>query len=316
LFLDWTGLPRLVLVFALFVLWAILAKNYCRAGSLRTRRSRQAVVVDSALLAILAMVPGILSWSCGRTVYPPIDPGTGGPTGASLLGSTLVIVLVLGLLPPALSRPVRNRRIRVAFWICLGGSALLFLALRHAPAAHADWRQILAMGSLLVWLPLAPASLAAFEWTKGSRRWRVAASGWWALLILTGIASFLPGILDRLKFTHALVAHAHLAMAGFLGALNCLILCNLHERGALTSRILDRRSPWLVWNGAVLLHLAALSGLAVTEVQSDGRFAIGDSSLWPLARVAAGLLMTAVSIFWFLQLRDPHRCASLPCVNP
>jgi cytochrome c oxidase cbb3-type subunit 1 len=305
LFLDWTGLPRLVFILAQFTLWCILARNYWGKGSVRAGRSREAVIVDSTLLALLATVPVALSWSCARTVYPPIDPGTGGPTGASLLGSTLVIVLIVGLLPIALSRPARNRRIIPVFQACLGGSLLLFLALRHAPAPHGDWRQIVCMGSLLVWLPLAPASLAAFEWTAGSQRWRVVASAWWALLIVTGIASFLPGILDHLKFTHALVAHAHLAMAGFLGALNFLILCNLHESGGFTGRILGQRWPWLIWNGAVLLHLAALSGLAFAEVRSGGRFVLSDLTLWPLARLTAGLLMTAISIYWLWHMRHP-----------
>ena len=57
-------------------------------------------------LVVLAAVPVTMAMAASPAKYPPIDATTGGPTGASLLGSTLGVVLLLLLLPrvPALPR--------------------------------------------------------------------------------------------------------------------------------------------------------------------------------------------------------------------
>jgi len=302
LFLDWTGPSRIALLMALVALWLVLAWNYWCLKAVRHSRGRIVVIVESLLLAALGAVPGLLYWSSGRGVYPPVDPSTGGPTGASLLGSTLVIVVVIGLLPKALSLPSRKPRAERVYWGCFCFSSLLFATLHYAPPSHVDWRQILGLASLLAWAPLGAAYMRAFDWGIESQRWLWAISAWWALLILSGFISFLPGVLDHFKFTHALVAHAHLAMAGFLTSLNLLMLGNLKDHSPGVSQILGRRKPFVIWHGALLLHLIALSGLATAEIESAGRFVIDDASGWALVRLIAGLVMAAVSIHWSMHM--------------
>jgi cytochrome c oxidase cbb3-type subunit 1 len=63
--------------------------------------------------------------------------------------------------------------------------------------------------------------LRHFTWPAGSRRWLLAFAGWGAMLLITALFTFLPGVLDRWKFTNALVAHTHIAMAGMLTCFLC-----------------------------------------------------------------------------------------------
>jgi cytochrome c oxidase cbb3-type subunit 1 len=307
LFLDWAGIARVVFLVAQAVLWFVLAGNYLFAREPRSTRSRLAVAMDSIILAALASVPAILYWTTGRNVYPPVDPSTGGPTGASLLGSTLVIVLVIGLLPKAFSLRATSPRKERLFWGSFCVSALVFGVSHDAPAYHTDWRQIGAMGSLLLWLPLVPAYLRQFAWAKGTRPWLAAAMVLWGILLLTGFLMFLPGLLDVSKFTHVLVAHAHLAMAGLLTCVNFLILGNLAPDAPLVAKVLGNRFAFVAWQAALLLHLAALLQLAAVELKDPAGFYYGAHSGVFQVRLLAGIAMAAASTYWVIQWWVIHR---------
>src|SRR5208337_3965848 len=154
------------------------------------------------------------------TVYSPVNPETGGPTGASQLESSLGIVAILLILPFGLTRRKAGRSTTIVIgWIVLVVETLLCAALGRADISHHRPAQYLSLGSLLAWLPLIPAYYAAFEWHSNTRRWRLAFLWWWAALVVTGWVFFVPGILDHFKFTDGLVGHSFVAMAGFTSSL-------------------------------------------------------------------------------------------------
>ena len=93
---------------------------------------------------------------------------------------------------------------------------------------------------------------------------------WWALLVPTGWAFFLPGILDRLKFTDGLVGHSIMAMAGFVSSLLILILgVLLGEDG----KVFNSRWAFVAWQGATLAYVA-LFFLAGWREGADAAFTI------------------------------------------
>src|SRR5206468_4187448 len=121
-------------------------------------------------------------------------------------------------------RKAGGRRWILMSWLSLAVEALLCLALGRADVSHHRPAQFLSLASLFVWVPLLPAYFHAFDWPRNTRSWRIATLAWWAVLVPAGWAFFLPGILDRLKFTDGLVGHSILAMAGFVTSLLILIL--------------------------------------------------------------------------------------------
>ncbi len=301
LFLDWTGISRWVFIGALGFLWVILAFHHWKACG--TRLIRGALRSPSALgkslaLAALGTVPLALYWATRPDVYPSIDPSTGGPTGASLLGSTLVIVLIFALTPRALGVGMKSTGTNKWFWPLFAGSAALFLILDHGNTSHHDWRQIAGLASLLVWIPALCRLLLSFDWAPHSRLWLGALCAWWSLLAASGVSAFLPGILDHIKFTHALVAHAHLAMAGLLSSYNALVLLNLRRETLAAFRFLSMPIAFATWHASLILHLAALAGIASVEVTHQGHFFVGGAAPLFALRLIAGIAMAATSIYW------------------
>lgn len=298
LFLDWSGMAKWILAAAQSVLWGVLFLNWKRRDTTwENRLQRHGNVL---LLAGLGSVPFLLCWSASRSVYPPIDPGTGGPTGASLLGSTLGIVVVLSMAPRFLGRRNRSSAAAIANGVYYGFSCLVYALVEHHNSSHQDWSQVLALGTLLAWVPLSAWLLACYDWIPGSRIWLKANLAWWGLLVVTGFAGFCPGVLERIKFTHALVAHAHLAMAGMLSSLNCLILSNLAP-AEKTESPLTRKLPFALWQGGLLLHLAVVFAMAFFEV-ADPAWTLRRESPAPLlfwARLIAGTIMATASLCWF-----------------
>jgi cytochrome c oxidase cbb3-type subunit 1 len=299
LFLDWIGLARILFVFAMVFLWSVLGWNFWQGKRILIRSGvRNGWIADIALLAALAAVPGSLYWSSGRGIYPSIDPGTGGPTGASLLASTLGIVLIAGLIPWMLGVP-GNPGIRwKPFWLCFACEAVVCAIVSHGNSSHFDWRQAGALASLAIWVPMLGMYWRRFAWNSESILWLRATQIWWGLLVITGILAFLPGVLDRIKFTHVLVAHSHLAMAGFLTNMNMLILSNLSNLPGKAVRSISNPVPFYAWQASLALHLACLVTIGWAESVNPELWFTGGLTglLW--ARLGAGILMAAVSIHW------------------
>ncbi|ATC64165.1 hypothetical protein CMV30_09465 [Nibricoccus aquaticus] len=294
LFLDWHGWARPLLPLAMTALWTVLA---ARLWWFRQNFSRPGLLARAAFLLILLAVPSALYWSAGDDVYPSVNPHSGGATGASLLGSTLGIVAIFGLLPAFLGiRPTDTRSgPHRAFWAFFAFSCAAFATLDHGHASHHAAGQIIGLSLLLGWLPIAWLYFRRFAWTPASRPWLAAAFVWWSLLVVTGLLTFLPGLSERLKFTHGLVAHAHLAMAGLVTSVHVVILNELRATRPL-------RTGFVLWQSACALYVTTMMILGWQENTHASE--LFRSETWTqfllAARLLAGLAMTTVSLRWLL----------------
>ena len=294
LFLDWAGWARGALSVAMVVLWTVCAAHaWWRRGE---AGQRGADWLRGVFLTMLLFVPGLLYWAAGREVYPSVNPDSGGATGASLLGSTLAIVMIFGLLPVML-RVERKAGARTAWYgWALAGSYGVFGAIDRGNASHHAWGQILGLGLLIAWVPLAWIYFRRFEWEATAWRWLGAAFGWWLTLVFTGFLTFLPGLSERLKFTNGLVAHAHLAMAGLVTAVNFVVLRQLAPRT-------EPRGNFWAWQAACAVHVGALLALGWSEAENAGD--LFRSETWTQAlygvRLAVGAVMLVVSVRWLAQ---------------
>ena len=293
LFLDWHGWSRPVLPLAMCVLWTVLAAH---AWSRRQRNARALVLARGVLLAALLLVPGLFYWSAGRDVYPPVNPDSGGATGASLLGSTLGIVTIFGLMPGLLGvrRTVSKLR-RHIFVVALVASFGVYAAIDHGHASHHSKGQILGLGLLLAWVPLLAWFLRGHAWSAAGRAWLHAGLGWWAVLAATGWLTFLPGLSERLKFTNGLVAHAHLAMAGLVSCVGMVVLQELAPERPV-------RRGFFLWQVACAVQLAALWVVGWYEAQAGADLFL--SAPWTqvgyVVRLGSGAVMAGVAWTWLV----------------
>jgi len=291
LFLDWTGGDRDFWAFAGLVLWASLAWQALR----RTDIARWAW----AMLLALGAVPWALHRAGSPESFPPVNPDSGGATGASLLGSTLGVVAIFGLVPWLLRLPAkpdpRARRLYAAGFLL---AMALFAGINHGDASHHRPDQVIGLGSLVIWLPLVWYYARSFVWVPASRRWLGAAFVWWCLLVVTGWLDFLPGISEQVKFTNVLVAHSHLAMAGMVTSLHLVLLLNLGPARAPTAR-----SFWL-WQAGCALHVAALLWIGWREGVEPGVLYVrgGVADICYGLRLLAGMAMLAASMHWLVTL--------------
>ncbi len=301
LFLDWTGYSRIYFPLSILFLWVVLACAFLA----HWKSSPPSVVARfSKLLGLLLLLPVPLAIyaAADPSIYPPVNPDSGGPTGASQLESVLVIVLILFLLPYGLGeRKIGNRRWLLISWIVFGIEALLCLGLGRADVSHHRPTQFISLGSLLLWVPLIPAYYTGFAWEKRSRLWEKAVLFWWALLIPTGWCLFLPGVLDHLKFTDGLVSHSLMAMAGFVTSLLILVLAILLGDDG---DVFDSRWAFTLWHGGTLVYVAIMlyagwiEGFhpTFTMIPSTTRNAVY------LLRLVCGAAMTVASTNWLLRL--------------
>lgn len=308
LFLDWSGYVRVLFPACILFLWIVLFAAFLRdlrsaAPPIAVGRIAKAPFIAKALgLVLLLLIPFAIYFACNPAIYPPVNPDSGGPTGASQLESVLIIVLILFLLPYGIAK--RNqasaRWLKIG-WIVFVIESLLCLGLGRGNISDHRPTQYLALGSLLVWVPLMPAYYSAFVWRENARRWGLAALAWWALLIPSGWLLFLPRVLDRLKFTDGLVGHSLMAMAGFVTALLIfMLIALLGEDGDAF------RSTWAfyAWNlGAffyvvIMIYAGWIEGRHPAFTMAPGPLR---DSIYGL-RLLLGIAMTAASIDWLIRL--------------
>ncbi len=303
LFLDWRGYPRILFSLAVLFLWGALAwsfRSVCLSGE---KYSRAGALARIAGLVLLLPVPAALYWASGPSVYPPVNPDTGGPTGASLLESTLGVIAVLLVLPAGFDSPPAGRRRLTRFvWRFFGAQTALALAIGHGNESHHRPAQIFALGSLLPWMFLIPAFYKTRQWPAAAGRWFRAFSIWWVVLLASGWLGFLPGALDRLKFTDALVGHAHMAMAGFVSSLNIFLLASLV--GA-SRRVFDALWAFVAWQAGTAGYVVLMFAAGWVEGGNPAfSFVPGPArNLIYTARLLCGGLMAAASCHWLLRLR-------------
>lgn len=290
IFLDWTGLSLRVFVVAMLLLWGVTAAGWWKSG----RGWARLIGV-----AALATVPASMVFAASRTVYPPVNPDTGGPTGASLLGSTLIVIFLLLLVPRSLGkRRLPGRRSDRWFWIVFGVEFACFALLERPAASHRQPEQWLGLGLLLVWVPLLPMFYRGYAWDAGERHWMWAFLAWLGLLIVSGWVAFLPGVLDGAKFTNALVGHSHLAMAGFTSSF--LVFLAVVLTGA--AEVLRRGFWW--WHLAALAYVVLMVIAGANEAVDAGwvmEGGLGRDVVYVL-RLLCGVVLFGVSVRWFQDL--------------
>ncbi|MGO9515958.1 MAG: hypothetical protein ACLPND_02835 [Candidatus Korobacteraceae bacterium] len=307
LFLDWSGYARIFFPLAMIALWVLLAVSFVREWKTAALAARGAKLLG---LALLLVVPCVIYIASSPGYYPAINPDTGGPTGASQLESSLIIVAILLMLPFGLTqRKAGHSRMIAISWAIMIAEFLLCFALGRADISHHRPAQFLSLGSLLIWAPLTPAYYAAFEWSANTRRWRIAFLCWWAALVLTGWFFFLPGILDHFKFTDGLVGHSLLAMAGFTSSLLIFVMVQLLGEDGW---IFNRTRSFYGWNIAVVAYIALMSAAGWRE-GFDPTFTIVPGAARNavyILRLVVGLVMLAASLDWLIDatklLREPE----------
>jgi cytochrome c oxidase cbb3-type subunit 1 len=298
-FLDWTGYPRVLFPLTLMCLWCLLSAAFILECRERAHSNLAARALKLGGLVLLFLVPALIYIASNPALYPPINPDSGGPTGASQLESTLVIIVILLLLPFGISdrRNSESRAIAWA-WIIFAGECLLCLGLGRTDVSHYMPTQWISLGSLLVWIPLMPAYYGAFAWHGNARRWRIVFLCWWSILIPTGWTLFLPGVLDHFKFTDGLVGHSLLAMAGFVSSLLIFMLVQIMGDDGW---IFNGNWSFYVWQMSVAAYVAIMI-FAGWKEGSDPSFALVPgvlrNSIYAL-RLCLGILILIASLDWF-----------------
>ena len=256
LFLDWSGYARIAFPAAMFTLWVLLATSLVLAWNSARNQHWSAHAVKIIGLAILLAVPFAIYVASSPGIFPAINPATGGPTSESQLESSLGVVAILLMVPFGVTRRQPGRGLPLAIAaVVFGLEALLCFSLSRGDVSHHLPSQYLSLGSLLAWLPIVPAYYATFQWHENTRGWRKALLWWWGFLVVSGWVMFLPGVLDRFKFTDGLVGHSLVAVAGFLTALLAFVLVQLLGDDGW---ILTRRWSFHMWNWSVLAYVALM----------------------------------------------------------
>ncbi|HMO03802.1 MAG TPA: hypothetical protein PKC67_03070 [Kiritimatiellia bacterium] len=306
LFMEWAGPSRIAvfagMTFLALSLWISHARRLAaEAGFPAGWTRRCSVVVKTGGLVVLSSVPVVLVLAADPSLYPPVNPDSGGATGGSLLGSTLAIILIYWMTPFLLRLPTdrawRSFAPSLALLVLHFGA---FGLLDHGDRSHHEPVQIIALSSLALWVPLLVRHLRSFTWPAASRGWLIAFGCWGALLVLDGILTFLPHILEQWKFTNALVAHVHIAMAGMVTSFNMLVLSVLCPSSFPVSR-----QAFVAWQAGTVLHAGALLAAGLVEAAHPGWLFFSHpviDTLYAL-RWVAGAVMLSASWFW---LRHVH----------
>ena len=255
IFLDWKDGALWAFVVALVLLWLVLA------GSWKERAngwSRLRWKISLGGLLGLALVPAAIILTASPATYPPVDRLTGGPTGSSLLGSSLIVVGLMLLLPRVAAADGTGRAGR-GTWAYFIFCWLFFGVAEAVGGTHFDWWQNVSLLLMPPWAWLLARDWAGFSWLRASRGWRTAMFGWWGLLVVTAYLMYFPWILDRIKFTQGLVAHSHLAMAGFTTSF-CALLAVL-----LTGRRVGGFVTISIWQISVALMIITLAAMGWHE---------------------------------------------------
>lgn len=310
-FLNWTGWGGAFFIAAQVAVWSLLAIAFFRSWrrwATGGQRSRKwiAIVLKTGILLSLLGVPLALFILSNPTIYPPVNPDSGGATGHSLLASTLCLVFLMGLLPGPLLRlrwkKGRRKGLLLAFWIAFAGSVFLYASIGHGNASNEEWDQVLGLGSLLIWPVFVALLWQSYEWSSESKLWKRSFFFWWALLAIDGWGIFLPMFLDTLKFTNALVAHSHLAMAGAVTAFNMLILLEMGSAKSVREILGQPRAAW-AWNLSCLAFVAVLTLQGWREGNQPGALFDFDklTETAYIARLLAGGAMFGISAYWVWQ---------------
>lgn len=295
IFLDWKDGALWAFVVAMVMLWSVLAVAWReRAGRWTKLKWR----VSLGGLVGLAAVPGAIILTASPKTYPPIDHLTGGPTGSSLLGSSLIVVGLMLLLPRVVAGAGKGKA-GWGTWAYFGFCWIFFGVAEAVGGTHFDWWQNFSLLLMPPWAWLLARDWKGFSWPRDSRVWRVAMFGWWGLLVLTGYLMYFPWILDRIKFTQGLVAHSHLAMAGFTTSFCALLVV------FLTGKRVGGMVSVALWHLAVVVMIITLATMGWKEGAEPSWMLMkpGWREMGLTMRSVCGVLMLSVSAGWLINWR-------------
>jgi cytochrome c oxidase cbb3-type subunit 1 len=300
LFLDWAGTARIFFPLSMQALWLLLVLAFVEGVRARRWTGWLPIAVRGVPLLLLVVVPAAIYVTASAALYPHFNPDTGGPTGASQLESSLAVVAILLLLPLAVVKLRQGAAKGFALaWGVLAVEGVLCALMNHADSSHRDPVQYLGLALMLPWIILLPRVYAGFAWHEGTDAWRRAFLAWWMGLVLTGWIVFLPGVLDRLKFTDGLVGHSLTAIAGCLSAFLVLVM---QQMLGPDQQIFRSRWAFMAWNHSVLLYVVLMFVAGWIEGGNPGFTivpGVGRNLIYGL-RVLSGLGMFAASMEWLL----------------
>lgn len=305
-FLNWSGFARIYFALSLVAVWVMVARSWTKRWK-GFSRDKLNFLLDGILVAGLAGVPVALFIVSDATVYPPVNPHSGGATGHSLLLSTLGIVALMGFLPSlalGIKRSANSSKTSLyVYGACFLGSIVVYLLIQHGHVSNREFDQVFGLGTLMIWPALVAWLWKGYHWKSESRIWRGMFLFWWTALAVSGWLIFLPEILETIKFTNGMVAHAHLAMAGMVTALNMVILIELGKSKGVISA-LSGRGGALLWNAALMVFVVAMSIQGYREGQNPGALFLfdGATALYYVLRLGAGVVMFGCSLYWVRKL--------------
>jgi cytochrome c oxidase cbb3-type subunit 1 len=300
LFLSWSGFSRVFFPLSLCVVWSVLATAWIRDWR-NPAYSGWRSIFRALILLVLAGVPLALYYASSGSIYPPVNPGSGGATGHSLLASSLGILGLFGIIPFLLGLIKRPSAMHKVFWISYALCWMGYQLIQHGSVPNTERDQIIGLGSLMGMTPVLILYYNAWQWPEGTRPWRIAFFIWWSVLAVSGWITFLPGTLDSMKFTNGMVAHAHLAMAGMITAFNFILMASLSK----TTRVPEAGCfggwhPFILWNLACACMVSVLLIQGVREGLNPAVLFGPDSltlTVYAL-RMIAGVCMFIASVWW------------------
>jgi cytochrome c oxidase cbb3-type subunit 1 len=307
--MEWSGPSRWAILIGMGFLALALWVSYVQRLRERTD-GVLAKTIKLLALVVLSVIPAVMYLAADPSLYPPVNPDSGGATGGSLLGSTLGIVIIYWITPFVLGlRTESSPRAFAPSLVFFTAHVVAFALLDHGDRSHHEAGQIIALASLIVWVPLLIRHINRFVWPASSRRWLAAFAVWGGVLTLNGIFTFLPHVLDHWKFTNALVAHVHIAMAGMITSFNILVLVVLNERTALNRAFASRVAFW-GWQAGTAVHAVSLLFAGTLEALHPSWLFTGHPVMNLLygIRFVAGSVMFAAALFWF-RLTHTNRSA-------
>ena len=120
------------------------------------------------------------------------------------------------------------------------------------------------------------------------------------MLVVTSLAMYKVGILDRIKFTQGLVAHSHMAMTGFTTSFCALLLV------LLTGRKMGGNLSVVGWHAAAFGMITTLAVMGWCEGANPSW--MSSQPLWREAglviRAVFGGLMLMASVLWLRERRS------------
>ncbi len=306
LFLNWHGFSRILFSLTLVLVWSILVSHvyyeYKYSLDIKTISTKYFRILKVLFLLVMLAIPVMIYVSSSNKSYPPVNPESGGATGHNLLLSTTMIMIIFAGIPYFLKCEIKKNSKPLKLFsayiiICL----ITYSFISHGNASNRSLDQIIGMGILLLSIPILSIFYLSFQWHANSKKWMTAFIAWWGVLTLTGFLTFLPEILVKQKFTNALVAHTHLAMAGMLTSINILILLNLSRDCKISSPLQSHRL-FSLWQYGCLIYVCSMSLLSWLEaMQPDIIFQLHKVTIVNYTvRLIAGSMMTLSSLLWFL----------------